>query len=183
MIPSGGSIGKYTLLAKLATGGMGEIFLARLQGDGGFEKLVVVKRLLPELVADPQFVAMFLNEARIAAQLSHGNICDVYELGHEDDQYFIAMQYLNGVPFPDVVETDTDADRRQHLRLVAGLMQQACEGLHHAHELSDIDGNSLGLVHRDVSPSNFFVTADGVLKVLDFGIAQGAVHVARTDPR
>jgi len=168
----GGTLGKYALLARLATGGMGEIYLGRLQGEGGFEKLVVVKRLLPELVADPQFVALFLNEARIAAQLSHGNICDVYELGHEDGQYFIAMQYLHGVPFPKVVAAETSADPVQHLRLVAGLVQQACEGLHHAHELKDIDGNSLDLVHRDVSPSNLFVTADGVLKVLDFGIAK-----------
>ncbi len=172
MSSPGGTLGKYALLAKLATGGMGEIFLARLQGEGGFEKLVVVKRLLPELVADPQFVAMFLNEARIAAKLSHGNICDVYELGQEDGQYYIAMQYLQGVPFSRVAQEETSADSTAHLRLLSGLVQQACEGLHHAHELEDIDGNPLGLVHRDVSPSNLFVTADGILKVLDFGIAK-----------
>ncbi len=165
-------IGKYNLLAKLAVGGMGEIFLAQLQGERGFEKLVVVKRLLPALVAEEQFVTMFLHEARIAAQLSHTNICDVYELGRADGQYFIAMQHLLGVPFSAVMKAHTGADEVDHLRLCAGLLQQACEGLYHAHQLEDHDGNPLHLVHRDVSPSNLFVTVDGVLKVLDFGIAK-----------
>ena len=167
-------LGKYTLLAKLASGGMGEIFLARLAGESGFEKLLVIKRLLPALVAEEEFVTMFLREARIAAQLSHSNICDVYELGHEDDQYFIAMQHLQGVPFSAIAKLDPGSDERRRLRLVVGLIQQACAGLHHAHELEDVDGRNLGLVHRDVSPSNLFVTVDGVLKVLDFGIAKAS---------
>src|SRR5215813_4104549 len=90
--------GKYTLVAKLATGGMAEIFLARLHGDGGFEKLVCIKRILPHLAKDPQFVAMFLDEARVAARISHPNVCQVFELGEIDGSYYLAMEYLEGVP-------------------------------------------------------------------------------------
>src|SRR5215207_10258887 len=96
--PSPNTFGKYTLVAKLATGGMAEIFLARLHGDGGFEKLVCIKRILPHLAKDPQFVAMFLDEARVAARISHANVCQVFELGELDEQYYIAMEYLEGVP-------------------------------------------------------------------------------------
>ena len=165
------SFGKYTLVAKLATGGMAEIFLARLHGDGGFEKLVCIKRILPHLARDPQFVAMFLDEARVAARISHPNVCQVFELGEWQGQYYIAMEYLEGVPLslfrrPDYYPGMPDP------RLVAGFGVQACEGLHHAHQLKRPDGELLGVVHRDVSPQNLFVTVDGVVKVLDFGIAK-----------
>jgi serine/threonine-protein kinase len=165
------SFGKYTLVAKLATGGMAEIFLARLQFDGGFEKLVCIKRILPHLARDPQFVAMFLDEARVAARISHPNVCQVFELGEIGSQYYIAMEYLEGVPLslfrrPDYYPAMPDP------RLVAGFGVQACEGLHHAHQLKRADGELLGVVHRDVSPQNLFVTVDGVVKVLDFGIAK-----------
>src|SRR3569623_2047189 len=164
------SFGKYTLVAKLATGGMAEIFLARLHGDGGIEKLVCIKRILPHLARDPQFVAMFLDEARVAARISHPNVCQVFELGEIGNQYYIAMEYLEGVPLslfrrPDYYPAMPDP------RLVAGFGVQACEGLHHAHQLKRTDGELLGVVHRAVSPQNLFVTVGGV-KVLDFGIAK-----------
>jgi serine/threonine-protein kinase len=174
-------IGRYELLSKLATGGMGEIFLARLAGEGGFEKLIVLKRLLPELVASEHFVAMFLDEARIAAKLSHPNVCEVYELGNVDGQYFIAMQYLEGVPFTEAMRRDDAGDETTFLTLVASSLQQACEGLHHAHELTGTDGELLQLVHRDVSPSNLFVTTDGQTKVLDFGIAKARGATSQTE--
>ena len=160
---------------------MGEIHLARLAGEGGFEKLVVVKRLLPELVASEQFVAMFLDEARIAARLSHPNVCEVYELGRDGATYYLAMQYLEGVSLADLIARPREADRARELRLAAGLIVQAAEGLHHAHEARGADGAPLGLVHRDVSPSNLFVTTDGVVKVLDFGIAKARGASARTE--
>ncbi len=165
------AFGKYTLVAKLATGGMAEIFLARLQGAGGFEKLVCVKRILPHLAKDQQLVTMFLSEAKIAAQISHANVCSVYELGEIDGRYFIAMEYLEGVPFacfrrPDMYGGTIDP------RLVAGLGVQACQGLHHAHQLKKSDGTPLEVVHRDVSANNLFITVDGNVKVLDFGIAK-----------
>ena len=165
------SFGKYTLVAKLATGGMAEIFLARLQFDGGFEKLVCIKRILPHLARDPQFVAMFLDEARVVARISHPNVCQVFELGEIDDQYYIAMEYLEGVPLSLFRRADY-YPAMPDPRLVAGFGVQACEGLHHAHQLKRSDGELLGVVHRDVSPQNLFVTVDGVVKVLDFGIAK-----------
>src|SRR5688500_163675 len=174
-------LGRYQLLGRLATGGMGEIHLARLDGDGGFEKLVVVKRLLPELVASPQYVAMFLDEARLVAKLSHPNVCEVYEVGRDGHEYFLAMPYLEGVSLADLLGRPRDHDRPKHLRFVAGLIAQAAEGLHHAHELRGKDGEPLGLVHRDVSPSNLIATTAGVVKVLDFGIAKVRGATARTE--
>jgi eukaryotic-like serine/threonine-protein kinase len=163
--------GKYTLVAKLATGGMAEIFLARLVGAGGFDKLVCIKRILPHLAKDQTLTSMFLAEASIAAQISHPNVCQVFELGEIDGRYFIAMEYLEGVPLacfrrPDIYGGAIDP------RLVVGLGMQACEGLHHAHGLKKNDGTPLEVVHRDVSSNNLFATKDGVVKVLDFGIAK-----------
>src|SRR5437868_7806010 len=124
--------GKYTLVAKLATGGMAEIFLARLNGDGGFEKLVCIKRILPHLAKDPQFVAMFLDEARVAARISHPNVRQVFELGEWQKQYYIAMEYLEGVPL-SVFRRSDFYSMPPDPRLVAGLGVQACEGLHQPH--------------------------------------------------
>src|SRR5215831_20791526 len=163
--------GKYTLVAKLATGGMAEIFLARLAGDGGFEKLVCIKRILPHLAKDSQFVTMFLDEARVVARISHPNVCQVFELGEWHGAYYIAMEYLEGVPLAAVRRSDL-YPQRPDPRLVAGFGVQACEGLHHAHQLKASDGSLLGVVHRDISPQNLFVTVDGIVKVLDFGIAK-----------
>jgi serine/threonine-protein kinase len=170
-ISAGRRFGKYTLVAKLATGGMAEIFLARLQGAAGFEKLVVIKRILPHLARDQQFVAMFLDEARIAARISHPQVCQVFELGELDGRYFIAMEYLEGVPLASFRRADLYW-MPPDPQLVVGMVIQACEGLHHAHQLKGSDGASLEVVHRDVSPNNLFVTVDGVVKVLDFGIAK-----------
>jgi hypothetical protein len=163
--------GKYTLVAKLATGGMAEIFLARLQGAAGFEKLVCIKRILPHLAKDQALVQMFLAEAQIAAQISHHNVCQVFELGDIDGRYFIAMEYLEGVPLACFRRRDLYPGMIDP-RLVAGLGMQACEGLHHAHQLKKPDGTPLEVVHRDVSANNLFATVAGVIKVLDFGIAK-----------
>ncbi len=165
------TFGKYSLVAKLATGGMAEIFLARLQGAAGFEKLVCVKRLLPHLSKDQQLVTMFLAEARIAAQISHPNVCSVFELGEIEGKHFIAMEYLEGLPLSCFRRTDMYPGHPE-AGLVAGLGIQACEGLHHAHNLRRPDGSLLEVVHRDVSANNLFATVDGVVKVLDFGIAK-----------
>src|SRR5215475_4462381 len=167
--------GKYSLVARLATGGMAEIFLARLQGAAGFEKLVCIKRILPHLARDRQFVAMFLDEARIAARITHPNVCQVFELGEITGSYYLAMEYLEGIPLACFRRHDYYGPAPDP-RLVAGIAIQACEGLHHAHGLKHSDGSVMEVVHRDVSPQNLFVTADGIVKVLDFGIAkiQGA---------
>jgi serine/threonine-protein kinase len=165
-------LGRYELLGHLATGGMAEIHLARLAGIEGFERIVVVKRLLPELVASKAYVAMLLDEGKLAGRLDHPNVCEVFELGREGAEYFLVMPYLDGVPATDFIARPHDPDRMAQLRVACGIAVQACAGLHHAHELRGADGAPLGLVHRDVSPSNLFVTTAGVVKVLDFGIAK-----------
>ncbi len=179
--PAPARLGRYELLGKLATGGMGEIYLARLAGDGGFEKIVVVKRLLPELVASREFVAMFLDEARLAARLRHPNVCEVHEVGRDGADWWLAMQYLEGVALGELIARPREPDRARQLRAAAAMIAQAAEGLHHAHEAVGADGAPLGVVHRDVSPSNLLVTTDGVVKVLDFGIAKARGATARTE--
>ena len=173
------SFGKYTLVAKLATGGMAEIFLARLLSDGGFEKLICIKRILPHLAKDPQFVAMFLDEARVVARISHPNVCQVFELGEIGGQYYIAMEYLAGVPLSIFRRRDYYVAAPE-IQLIAGVGVQACEGLHHAHQLKAPSGELLEVVHRDISPQNLFVTRDGIVKVLDFGIAKVQDQSAKT---
>jgi serine/threonine protein kinase len=165
-------LGRYELLGRLATGGMAEIYLARLAGEAGFEKIVVVKRLHPALAAADDYVQMFVDEGKLVARLDHPNICEVHELGRDGADYFLAMPFLDGVPATELIARPRDPDRRRQLRVAAGVIVQACAGLHHAHELRGSDGESLHLVHRDASPSNLFVTASGVVKVLDFGIAK-----------
>jgi len=171
--------GKYSLVARLATGGMAEIFLARLSGAAGFEKLVCIKRILPHLARDKQFVAMFLDEARIAARISHPNVCQVFELGEIEGSYYLAMEYLEGVPLACFRRRDYYGEMPDP-RLVAGIAVQACEGLHHAHQLKNSDGSVMEVVHRDISPQNLFVTVDGIVKVLDFGIAKIQDATVRT---
>jgi len=145
---------------------MAELHLARLTGAGGFAKLVAIKRMLPHLAHDRQLTDMFLTEARLAARLSHPNVCHVFELGEADGVPFLVMEYLDGVSW--------DVLARQDLRLTAGALAQAAEGLHHAH--------AAGIVHRDISPHNLFVTVDGVCKVLDFGVAKLVTELGKTNP-
>jgi serine/threonine-protein kinase len=159
--------GRYRLVGRLAAGGMAEVWAAELVALGGFRKAMVIKRVLPELAENPSFLRMLMSEARVAARLSHMNICSVFELGEVDGEHYIAMEYLRGASLMDLMRTGPLAPP-----LAAAIVAQACEGLHYAHEQKDASGQLLGLVHRDVSPHNLFVTVDGVVKVLDFGIAK-----------
>jgi serine/threonine-protein kinase len=165
-------LGRYELLARLAAGGMGEIFLARLEGAAGFEKLVVIKRILPHLADDARFRQMLIAEARIASMMSHANICQVYELGETDGQLYIVMEYLEGVTLLPLLRKLSKDKAALELGFVAGVIQSATDALHYAHELRDRAGGSLGIVHRDVTPTNLFLTDAGVIKILDFGIAK-----------
>ncbi|MBK7074668.1 MAG: serine/threonine protein kinase [Myxococcales bacterium] len=160
--------GRYRLCGRLAAGGMAEVWAAQLLAPGGFVKPMVIKRVLPELAENPTFLRMLMTEARVAARLSHANVCSVFELGEVTGEYFIAMEYLRGAPLSHVLRDGGAVPPAVAVAMVA----QACDGLHYAHEQRDATGNLMGLIHRDVSPHNLFLTVDGVVKVLDFGIAK-----------
>jgi serine/threonine-protein kinase len=164
--------GKYDLLAQLATGGMAEIWLARVSGMAGFEKLVVIKRLLDKLAVEREYVEMFLDEARINARLTHSNIVQVLELGQVEGRYFMAMEYVPGLSVVQVGKHATQRLGDVPQEIACGIVIQACAGLHHAHEETLPDGTPLGIIHRDVSPQNLILTFEGLVKVLDFGIAK-----------
>ncbi len=151
---------------------MGEIFLARLEGAEGFEKLYVVKRILAHLADDARFRQMLVSEARIASKMSHPNICQVFELGETDGQLYIVMEYLEGVPLLPLLRRFSRAQMTFDLGFVAGVVQQTTDAMNYAHDLKDRNGESLGIIHRDLTPSNIFLTETGVAKVLDFGIAK-----------
>jgi serine/threonine-protein kinase len=168
------AFGKYTLLAKLATGGMGEVFLARstADADAAFQKLLVIKRLLAHLNDQEQFVDMFLDEARLAAQLHHPNICQIYELGKVTSDHYMAMEYVEGIQLATLLRGRGRSPTLSDPRLTCALLSQACEALHYAHNLRMGDGSLAGVVHRDVNPKNIMVTSAGTVKVLDFGVAK-----------
>jgi serine/threonine-protein kinase len=172
--------GQYVLVRKLAEGGMAEIFLAKLKGTDGFERNVVIKRMLTHLSSIPDFVEMFRDEARLAAKLSHPNIVQIQELGFADGCYYICMEYLAGEDFSTTVRLA--GRRRQYLPLpvVLRVLIDAARGLHFAHEFTNEAGLPLNIVHRDVSPSNLYLTYQGQVKVLDFGIAKAESRLVNT---
>ena len=165
-------LGKYRLLNLLATGGMGEVFLARQEGPAGFSKTVVVKRILRHLADDQGFIDMFLNEARLAAQLQHPNIVQIFGLEHEAETYFIAMEHVHGRSLRTMVETSKEKKVPFPPTIAARICAQALLGLQFAHKLGDAAGRPLGILHRDVSPENVLVSFTGTVKLLDFGIAK-----------
>ena len=172
-------LGKYELVRSLAVGGMAEVFLARASGIEGFEKLVVVKRILPRLAESEEFVKMFLDEARLAAQLHHPNVAQVYDIGIDAGAHFFVMEYVEGHDLREVLNAahSTGGLPIEHaLTVVTGV----AAGLHHAHEKSAPDGRSLGIVHRDVSPTNVLVSFDGAVKLVDFGVAKARSRQSTT---
>jgi serine/threonine-protein kinase len=175
------TIGKYTIFAGIGSGGMAEVFLGVMQGSLGFNKLVVVKRLRASLVdEDENFANMFLDEARLAARLNHPNIVHTYEVGSHGRSLFIAMEFLDGQPLRRVRDHALRRGQPMPMHLAARVTADALAGLHYAHELKDYDGKPLKIVHRDVSPHNIFVTYDGTVKIVDFGIAKAAVNSTET---
>jgi serine/threonine-protein kinase len=158
---------RYELVGRLDQGGMGEIFLARMAGTAGFSREVVIKRLRRALAAEPQAVSAFVEEARLLASMSHPNVCQVHDLVAEEGQLYLVMEYLHGLPLSEVIARGPVA-----LRELCGIAVQVCEGLHHVHSLRRPDGRLAGAIHRDISPSNLFVTSSGAVVILDFGIAK-----------
>ncbi len=165
-------LGRYRLLKLLATGGMGEVFLARQEGPAGFTKTVVIKRILRHLASDQNFIDLFLNEARLAAQLQHPHIAQVFGLENEGNSWFISMEYVHGRSLRGIISAARELGLKVPPRIAARLASQALQGLHFAHELTDSRGRPLGILHRDVSPENLLVAFTGVVKLVDFGIAK-----------
>ncbi len=172
--------GRYQLLKKLATGGMAEVWLARQHGIEGFERLAVVKRILPHLADDPEFLQMFVNEAKIAARFNHPNIAQIYELGETNGTFFIAMEYIHGEDLGRLMRKAWSAGQWIARPLSIRIVASACEGLHYAHNKTDDSGKPLKVVHRDISPQNILISFDGSVKVVDFGIAKAADQVSMT---
>lgn len=165
-------LGRYVLESRLASGGMAEIFLAHQAGPAGFRKEVVVKRILRHLATDQKFVDMFLDEARLAARLSHPNIVQIFDFGEASGDYFIAMEYVEGWDLEAIIDRSAQLRRPIHPAICARIMADACTGLDYAHRFADRDGQAVGLVHRDISPQNIRVSTSGQVKVMDFGIAK-----------
>lgn len=174
------AVGKYRVLAELGRGGMANVFLAVIRGPGGVGKLVVLKALLPDLASEPEAVAMFLDEARLAMQLNHANVVQSYEVGTEGERHVIVMEYLEGQTLSAVLRKGEAEGQPLPRQLHLGILLSVLDGLHYAHELNGYDGAALSLVHRDVSPINVFVCYDGQVKLLDFGIAKAATSAAQT---
>ena len=174
-------IGRYEGVCLLATGGMAEILLARQRGPSGFQRPVVIKRILPHLARGRDFVDMFLDEARIVAGVRHPNVVHVHELGHEDGELYLVMEYLEGEAVSVIVPRLRKRQEHLDYALCAHIGAEACAGLHAAHELVDEAGNPLNVVHRDISPQNIFVTYSGAVKLLDFGIATAEDRQSKTE--
>jgi serine/threonine-protein kinase len=181
-IKSGGTyfLGRYRVVDEIGIGGMASVHLARMDGPGGFQKWVAIKKIHTHLVEDDSFVQMFLDEARVAARISHPNVATVFDLGKHEDTYWIAMEYLHGEPLREVMRRTEELGTAMPPEIACRVIADAAEGLHAAHELLGKNGEKLGLVHRDVTPHNLFVTYDGVTKVVDFGIAKFSSRMSHT---
>ena len=171
---------KYEIVKRLAMGGMGEVFVARQTGIAGFDRLVILKNLLPELAKQEELVNQFLDEARVAATLNHPNIVSILEVGEWEGVYYLAMEYIKG---SDLVQLQIEAYKREKpipMTVAAQIIHDAALGLDHAHHASNMSGDALNIVHRDISPHNIMIRTDGVGKVVDFGIAKAAGRLTRT---
>jgi serine/threonine protein kinase len=172
--------GKYHLLERLAVGGMAEVFLAKAFGAAGFERMLVIKKILPHMSEDEEFIAMFIDEARIASTLSHSNIVQIHELGKEAGDYYIAMEFCHGKDLSRAQEKLIQRKSAMPIPLAVLIASRICEGLEYAHRKADSQGRGMSIIHRDVSPGNILMTYDGDVKIIDFGIAKAANRMGRT---
>jgi hypothetical protein len=171
---------KYEILRPLAEGGMAELHLARAHASEQPGRLMVVKRLHPRLAINPEFVRMFLDEARIASTLRHRNVVEVYEIGEDAEQYYIAMEHLHGHDLRDAMVRMIGRHARLTIEQSLTIARAVAAGLHYTHERTGPDGKLLGIVHRDVSPHNVILTYDGDVKIVDFGVAKASTQLSRT---
>lgn len=172
--------GKYYLLEKLAVGGMAEIYKSKTFGVDGFEKLLVIKRILPHCAADKEFITMLIDEAKLSVLLSHANIVQVFDLGKVGEDYFIAMEFIHGINLRDILYRNRDAGKPLPVDISAYVVSEICKGLDYAHRKTDNQNKPLGIVHRDISPQNILISYEGEVKIVDFGIAKAAMNISHT---
>ncbi len=174
--------GRYTLLTGLAAGGMGEVFLARLEGSAGFEKLCVIKKILPQLAQDPQFRERFVNEAKTLVHLQHGSIAQVLDSGLEDGEPFLAIEFVDGKDLRRIAAKVRERQQPMPLTLTLFVMSRVLDALAYAHRKRGEDDREIGLVHRDISPQNVLISYEGEVKVIDFGLAKSRLNAQKTHP-
>jgi serine/threonine protein kinase len=173
---------RYKVLEKIASGGMAEVFRAESAGLEGFKKTVAIKRVLPHLSEKKQFIGMFLDEARVSAQLSHSNCVQVFDIGVGDNTYFIVMEYVDGADLKGLIEHRKKTGLPFPVEEAVLICVRICEGLSYAHELTDNNGESLHIVHRDMSPPNVLITRFGEVKIVDFGLAKANSQLEKSEP-
>jgi serine/threonine protein kinase len=179
---AGDTAQRYRVIEKLESGGMAEVFRAESTGLQGFRKQVAIKRVLPHLGRKSKFISMFLDEARLSAQLSHSNCVQVFDIGEGDGAYFIVMEFVDGANLKSIATSMRSQGRTFPIPAAAYIAHEICKGLSYAHELTDRSGGSLHLVHRDVSPPNVLVTKHGEVKIVDFGLAKASSQLEQSEP-
>src|SRR6476646_6372215 len=179
-LPGAKPYGKYYLLDRIGAGGMAEVFLAVAIGPEGFQRMLVIKRMLPHLSQDRAFVRMFVDEAKLCGLLSHPNLVQIFEFGSIEDSFFIAMEHVQGETLSAVRAKLFEAKRIAPVAATLDIVRQVCLGLNYAHGLQSGTGQPLGIIHRDISPSNLMLSFHGGVKILDFGIARVAEEVRDT---
>jgi len=172
--------GKYLLLSRIAQGGMAELYQAKLMGDEGFEKLIAIKKILPHLSEETNLVKSFIDEAKLAAFLQHPNIVQIYDFGSVNSNYYIAMEYLYGKDLKLITERYKEKELPLSIENALYIATQVCAGLDYAHKLKDFHGKPLNIIHRDIGPHNIFISYDGQVKIIDFGIAKAAIQNTKT---
>lgn len=180
ILPQPVPFGKYYLLERINIGGMAEIFKAKAFGVEGFERMLAVKKILSSIAEDESFINMFIDEAKIAGQLNHPNIAQIFDLGKVNDSYFIAMEYISGKDLKTIFERARRLGEKVSVPRVCYLMMKTCEGLGHAHHKKDAQGQEINIVHRDVSPQNILISYEGEVKIIDFGIAKAQGKTSQT---
>jgi len=173
---------KYRVLRRIGEGGMAEVFIAEMLCQPGYSKRVAVKRVLPHLALNKRFIRMFLDEARLGLLLNNSNIVHVFDVGRADEAYFIVMEYVNGVNLKQVRELYDQRDALLPMEVSIAITVEICRGLDYAHKLTDSQGNPLNIIHNDINPANVLLSVNGEVKLVDFGLAEAAVHVQKSDP-
>ncbi len=172
--------GKYRLIKKIAVGGMAEIYYARMSGPSGFQKDLVVKKVLPALASQKDFIDMFADEARIVARMNHPNIVQVFDFGNIEGQYYIAMEYVNGRDLRQVIDRHKAIGRPMDAQFALAVARDVAKALQYAHSMTDEHGKPLGIIHRDVTPKNILISFQGAVKLTDFGVAKARARITHT---